>query len=133
MLDFWQTPTGSMGVGLISWVYRSRFIRYLRDRGLLATDGSRVRGIFGDAELDEPESIAGLSLAARQKLEDLTFVIDCNLERLGIDPGRGRSNFGGDRGRTKAPAAYEARLVAVAPRQVCAENALGLYLPSAIK
>jgi hypothetical protein len=83
--------------------------------------------------LDEPESIAGLSLAARQKLEDLTFVIDCNLQRLGIDPRPRALEFGGDRGRTKASAAYEAQLVAVAPRQVRAENALGLYLPSAIK
>ena len=82
MPDFWQTPTGSMGIGPISAVYQARFMRYLRDRGLLDTDGRRVWGIFGDGEMDEPESIAGLSLAAREKLDNLTFVINCNLQRL---------------------------------------------------
>ena len=70
--DFWQTPTGSMGIGPISAVYQARF---MRDRGLLGTDGRRVWGVFGDGEMDEPESIAGLSLAAREKLDNLTFVI----------------------------------------------------------
>ena len=82
MPDFWQTPTGSMGIGPISAVYQARFMRYLRDRGLLDTDGQRVWGVFGDGEMDEPESIAGLSLAAREKLDNLTFVINCNLQRL---------------------------------------------------
>jgi pyruvate dehydrogenase E1 component len=82
MSDFWQTPTGSMGIGPISAVYQARFMRYLRDRGLLDTDGRRVWGVFGDGEMDEPESIAGLSLAAREKLDNLTFVINCNLQRL---------------------------------------------------
>ena len=82
MPDFWQTPTGSMGIGPISAVYQARFMRYLRDRGLLDTDGRRVWGVFGDGEMDEPESIAGLSLAAREKLDNLTFIINCNLQRL---------------------------------------------------
>ena len=82
MPDFWQTPTGSMGIGPISAVYQARFMRYLRDRGLLDTDGRSVWGVFGDGEMDEPESIAGLSLAAREKLDNLTFVINCNLQRL---------------------------------------------------
>ena len=82
MPDFWQTPTGSMGIGPISAVYQARFMRYLRDRGLLDTDGRRVWGVFGDGEMDEPELIAGLSLAAREKLDNLTFVINCNLQRL---------------------------------------------------
>jgi pyruvate dehydrogenase E1 component len=82
MPDFWQTSTGSMGIGPISAVYQARFMRYLRDRGLLDTDGRRVWGVFGDGEMDEPESIAGLSLAAREKLDNLTFVINCNLQRL---------------------------------------------------
>ena len=82
MPDFWQTPTGSMGIGPISAIYQARFMRYLRDRGLLDTDGRRVWGVFGDGEMDEPESIAGLSLAAREKLDNLTFVINCNLQRL---------------------------------------------------
>ena len=82
MPDFWQTPTGSMGIGPISAIYQARFMRYLRDRGLLGTDGRRVWGVFGDGEMDEPESTAGLSLAAREKLDNLTFIINCNLQRL---------------------------------------------------
>src|SRR5271170_4960553 len=82
MPDFWQTPTGSMGIGPISAVYQARFMRYLHDRGALDTDGRRVWGIFGDGEMDEPESTAGLSLAAREKLDNLTFIINCNLQRL---------------------------------------------------
>ncbi len=57
-------------------------MRYLRDRGLADTDGRRVWGVFGDGEMDEPESLAGLSLAAREKLDNLTFIINCNLQRL---------------------------------------------------
>ncbi|HLW91473.1 MAG TPA: alpha-ketoglutarate dehydrogenase [Roseiarcus sp.] len=82
MPDFWQTPTGSMGIGPISAIYQARFMRYLADRGLAETSGRRVWGVFGDGEMDEPESIAGLSLAAREKLDNLTFVINCNLQRL---------------------------------------------------
>ena len=82
MPDFWQTPTGSMGIGPISAVYQARFMRYLRDRGLLDTDDRHVWGVFGDGEMDEPESTAGLSLAAREKLDNLTFIINCNLQRL---------------------------------------------------
>ena len=82
MPDFWQVPTGSMGIGPISSVYQARFMRYMRDRGLLDTDGRHVWGVFGDGEMDEPESIAGLSIAAREKLDNLTFIINCNLQRL---------------------------------------------------
>ena len=82
MPDFWQVPTGSMGIGPISAVYQARFMRYLRDRGLLDTNGRRVWGVFGDGEMDEPESTAGLSLAGREKLDNLTFIINCNLQRL---------------------------------------------------
>jgi pyruvate dehydrogenase E1 component len=82
MPNFWQTPTGSMGIGPISSIYQARFMRYLSDRGLADTRGRRVWGIFGDGEMDEPESIAGLSLAAREGLDNLTFVINCNLQRL---------------------------------------------------
>jgi pyruvate dehydrogenase E1 component len=71
-----------MGIGPISAVYQARFMRYLRDRGLLDTDGRHVWGVFGDGEMDEPESTAGLSLAAREKLDNLTFIINCNLQRL---------------------------------------------------
>jgi pyruvate dehydrogenase E1 component len=82
MPGFWQTPTGSMGIGPISAIYQARFMRYLSNRGLMDTRGRRVWGVFGDGEMDEPESIAGLSLAAREGLDNLTFVINCNLQRL---------------------------------------------------
>lgn len=82
MPDFWQMPTGSMGIGPISAIYQARFMRYLENRGLLPTEGRRVWGVFGDGEMDEPESIAGLSLAAREGLDNLTFIVNCNLQRL---------------------------------------------------
>jgi len=65
MPEFWQFPTGSMGIGPISSIYQARFIRYLEHRGLLATQERKVWGVFGDGEMDEPESLAALSLAAR--------------------------------------------------------------------
>ncbi|PWK57274.1 alpha-ketoglutarate dehydrogenase [Aminobacter sp. AP02] len=82
MPDFWQVPTGSMGIGPITAVYQARFMRYLNDRSLANTEGRHVWGVFGDGEMDEPESIAGLSIAAREKLDNLTFIINCNLQRL---------------------------------------------------
>ena len=82
MPDFWQFPTGSMGVGPISAVYQARFLRYLEDRGLKSAAGRHVWGVFGDGEMDEPESTAGLSIAGREKLDNLTFIINCNLQRL---------------------------------------------------
>ncbi len=82
MPDFWQLPTGSMGLGPINAVYQARFMRYLRDRNLSDTDQRHVWGVFGDGEMDEPESLAGLSLAAREGLDNLTFIINCNLQRL---------------------------------------------------
>ena len=82
MPDFWQVPTGSMGIGPINAVYQARFFRYLEARGLAQTQGRHVWGVFGDGEMDEPESIAGLSLAAREGLDNLTFIINCNLQRL---------------------------------------------------
>jgi len=82
MPDFWQFPTGSMGIGPINAIFQARFMRYLHNRQLLETQGRRVWGFFGDGEMDEPESIGALSLAAREKLDNLTFVINCNLQRL---------------------------------------------------
>ena len=82
MPDFWQFPTGSMGIGPISAIYQARFLRYLHHRGLVQTDARHVWGVFGDGEMDEPESVAALTLAAREKLDNLTFVINCNLQRL---------------------------------------------------
>jgi len=82
MPDFWQVPTGSMGIGPISAVYQARFMRYLRDRGLAQTADQHVWCVVGDGEMDEPESIGGLSIAAREKLDNLTFIVNCNLQRL---------------------------------------------------
>jgi pyruvate dehydrogenase E1 component len=82
MPDFWQFPTGSMGIGPINSIYQARFMRYLQNRGLAQTEGRKVWGFFGDGEMDEPESIGALSLAAREGLDNLVFVINCNLQRL---------------------------------------------------
>ncbi|WP_077038392.1 pyruvate dehydrogenase (acetyl-transferring), homodimeric type, partial [Pelomonas sp. KK5] len=91
MPDFWQFPTGSMGIGPISSIYHARFMRYLQHRGLLDTAGRRVWGVFGDGEMDEPESMSALTLAAREKLDNLTWVVNCNLQRLdGPVRGNGR-------------------------------------------
>ena len=82
MPDFWQFPTGSMGIGPLNAVYQARFLRYLDHRGLQESADRHVWGVFGDGEMDEPESIAGLTLAAREGLDNLTFIINCNLQRL---------------------------------------------------
>ncbi|MHB1024159.1 MAG: alpha-ketoglutarate dehydrogenase [Desulfobacteria bacterium] len=82
MPDFWQFPTGSMGIGPISAIYQARFMRYLEHRGVADMRDRHVWGVFGDGEMDEPESIVGLTLAAREKLDNLTFIINCNLQRL---------------------------------------------------
>ena len=91
MPDFWQFPTGSMGLGPISSIYHARFMHYLQHRGLLDTKARRVWGVFGDGEMDEPESMSALTLAAREKLDNLTWVVNCNLQRLdGPVRGNGR-------------------------------------------
>ncbi|QRR34860.1 alpha-ketoglutarate dehydrogenase [Hydrogenophaga sp. YM1] len=82
MPDFWQFPTGSMGIGPISSIYHARFMRYLAHRGLLDTGGRTVWGVFGDGEMDEPESMSALTLAARETLDNLVWVVNCNLQRL---------------------------------------------------
>ncbi|MDS1139820.1 alpha-ketoglutarate dehydrogenase [Pusillimonas sp. SM2304] len=82
MPDFWQFPTGSMGIGPISAIYQARFMRYLTHRGLLDCTGRKVWGIFGDGEMDEPESMSALTLAAREGLDNLVWVVNCNLQRL---------------------------------------------------
>ena len=82
MPDFWQFPTGSMGLGPINAIYQARFMRYLENRGLLATAGRKVWAFAGDGEMDEPESLAGLSVAAREGLDNLILVVNCNLQRL---------------------------------------------------
>ncbi len=82
MPDFWEFPTVSMGLGPLAAIYQARFNRYLQNRGLRDTSQQRVWAFLGDGEMDEPESIAGISLAAREGLDNLTFVINCNLQRL---------------------------------------------------
>ncbi len=91
MPDFWQFPTGSMGIGPISSIYHARFMRYLTHRRLLDCSGRKVWGVFGDGEMDEPESMSALTLAAREGLDNLVWVVNCNLQRLdGPVRGNGR-------------------------------------------
>ena len=82
MPDFWEFPTVSMGLGPIDAIYQARFNRYLQNRGLVDTSGSRVWAFLGDGETDEPESLGALTVAAREGLDNLTFVVNCNLQRL---------------------------------------------------
>jgi len=91
MPDFWQFPTGSMGLGPISSIYHARFMRYLTHRALLDCSGRKVWGVFGDGEMDEPESMSALTLASRERLDNLVWVVNCNLQRLdGPVRGNGR-------------------------------------------
>ena len=91
MPEFWQFPTGSMGLGPISSIFQARFMRYLQHRQLLDTTGRKVWGVFGDGEMDEPESMSALTLASREKLDNLIWVVNCNLQRLdGPVRGNGR-------------------------------------------
>jgi pyruvate dehydrogenase E1 component len=82
MPGFWQFPTGSMGLGPITAVYQARLMHYLRNRRLMDPSDRKVWAFAGDGEIDEPESIAGLTLAARENLDNLIFVVNCNLQRL---------------------------------------------------
>ncbi len=82
MPDFWEYPTVSMGIGPINAIYQARFNRYLANRRIVDTSRSRVWAFLGDGECDEPESLGALSLAAREHLDNLTFVVNCNLQRL---------------------------------------------------
>jgi len=82
MPDFWEFPTVSMGLGPIMAIYQARFKRYLEDRGLKHDHGTKVWAFLGDGETDEPETLGAISLAAREKLDNLIFVINCNLQRL---------------------------------------------------
>lgn len=91
MPDFWQFPTGSMGIGPISSIYQARFMRYLEHRGLQDNTGRTVWGVFGDGEMDEPESMSALTMATREGLDNLVWVVNCNLQRLdGPVRGNGR-------------------------------------------
>jgi len=82
MPDFWEFPTVSMGLGPIQAIYQARFMRYLENRGLKQTRGGKVWAFLGDGEMDEPESLGSITLASRERLDNLIFVVNCNLQRL---------------------------------------------------
>src|SRR5579884_2707415 len=92
MPDFWEFPTVSMGLGPIQAIYQARFNRYLEDRGLKAPSDRKVWAFLGDGETDEPEALGAITLAARERLDNLIFVINCNLQRLD-GPVRGNGNI----------------------------------------
>ena len=82
MPDFWQFPTVSMGLGPLMAIYQARFMKYLQDRGLAKTEGRKVWCFCGDGEMDEPESMGAIGMAARENLDNLVIVVNCNLQRL---------------------------------------------------
>jgi hypothetical protein len=90
MPDFWEFPTVSMGLGALNAIYQARFNRYLLAREIADTSRSHVWAFLGDGEMDEPEATGAIGLAAREELDNLTFVINCNLQRLDglLPPGR---------------------------------------------
>ena len=90
MPKFWQFATVSMGLGPIMAIYQARFMRYLINRGLMEETGRKVFAFLGDGEMDEPEAVGALTLASRETLDNLVFVINCNLQRLD-GPVRGNS------------------------------------------
>jgi pyruvate dehydrogenase E1 component len=92
MPDFWQFPTVSMGLGPINAIYQARFMRYLENRGIIPKTPRKVWAFLGDGETDEPESLGAITLPAREKLDNLIFVINCNLQRLD-GPVRGNSQI----------------------------------------
>ncbi len=89
--DFWQFACASMGLGPINAIYQARFMRYLENRSILETAGRKVWAFVGDGEMDEPEALAGLAFASRERLDNLIFVVNCNLQRLD-GPVRGNSS-----------------------------------------
>lgn len=92
MDDFWQFPTVSMGLGPITAIYQARFMKYLENRGLIPKSDRKIWAFLGDGEMDEPESQGAIGLAARENLDNLIFVVNCNLQRLD-GPVRGNSNI----------------------------------------
>ncbi|MCX6589831.1 MAG: pyruvate dehydrogenase (acetyl-transferring), homodimeric type [Acidobacteria bacterium] len=92
MPDFWQFPTVSMGLGPLNAIYQARFMRYLENRGLLPKTDRKVFAYLGDGEMDEPESLGAIGLPVREKLDNLAFIVNCNLQRLD-GPVRGNGNI----------------------------------------
>src|SRR5258708_1744280 len=92
MPNFWQFPTVSMGLGAITAIYQARFNRYLEHRGLKDTSNQKIWAFLGDGETDEPETLGAITLASREKLDNLIFVVNCNLQRLNV-PVRGNGTI----------------------------------------
>src|SRR5207302_7622361 len=88
MPDFWQFPTVSLGIGAITSIYQARFMKYLHARGIADTSGRKVWAFIGDGEVDEPETMGSIGLAGRRHLDNLIWVVDGNLQRLGGPGGR---------------------------------------------
>jgi len=105
MPDFWQFPTVSMGLGPIQAIFQARFMKYLEDRGLANTEGRKVWCFLGDGEVDEPESLGAIGLAAREQLDNLIFVINCNSGTRGQFPGCGLECDQADLGQLLGPIA----------------------------
>ena len=82
MPDFWQFPTVSMGIGPLNAIYQARYNRYLHNRGIKDTSDQNVWAFLGDGEMDEVDTLGAIGLASREKLDNLTFVVNCNLQRL---------------------------------------------------
>src|ERR1700709_1470830 len=82
MPDFWQFPTVSLGIGPITSIYQARFMKYMQARGLADTEGRKGGAVLGDGEMDEPESMGSIGLAGREHLDNLIWVVNCNLQRL---------------------------------------------------
>ncbi len=82
MPDFWQFPSVSLGIGAINSIYQARFMKYLQARGMAETDGRKVWTFLGDGEMDEPESMGSIGMAGRERLDNLIWVVNCNLQRL---------------------------------------------------
>ena len=99
MPEFWQFPTVSMGLGPLMAIYQARFLKYLHARGIANTENRKVWVFCGDGEMDEVESLGAISLAARENLDNLIFVVNCNLQRLDGPGARQRQDHPGARRR----------------------------------
>jgi pyruvate dehydrogenase E1 component len=109
MPDFWEYPTVSMGLGPLNSIYQARFNKYLHNREIDDTSASRVWCFVGDGECDEPETLGSISLASRERLDNLTWIVNCNLQRLD-GPVRGNGKVSrSSRPSSAAPAGTSSR------------------------
>ena len=110
MPEFWQFPTVSMGLGPMMAIYQARFMRYLEHRGILPAQDRKIWCFLGDGEMDEPESMGAITMPVREQLDNLVFVINCNLQRLDGPGARQRQDHPRARGRvSRAPAGTSSR------------------------